>query len=269
MNLKKIHLFLSIIISLPIFQSCEEEFLLPSPEKIENTQLYSEVMSELLSIWRRIDEGMRNPTIAIGGQVIIDQATVAINGNTLVIDYGNIQKLCADGKTRKGRIEASINGIYGMVGGNLTINFKDFKVNGNLVKGQLHLMTTSITPTFNFSSSDFEFRDFLISFNSDINWISGFETNIFLDDSLTFSLSGTAARQSTSFGFNFKTHDQHHLTCALGCQYRILSGIVNLHTHSDSSRVDLDFIESDGCNDLVRVFFINEKYNTFIKFTGF
>lgn len=262
-----IHFFL--LIPSFILLSCEEEYLMPSPEKIENTKLYSEVMGELLSIWRRIDEGIRNPTVLAGGQVSLDQANVAINGSTLVIDFGNIQKLCADGKTRRGRIEVSISGLYGVPGGTLNVQFVGYKVDDRPVSGQLTLITTSTLPSFNLTSQNFLFKDFQFSIDNSINWISGFDTYINVDDSLTFSFTGTAIRQSSSYGFSFNTDEKNPLFCAMICPYRLINGIIHLHATSDSSRIELDFLESDGCNDVVRAYFINEKYSTFIKFPGF
>ncbi len=271
MSFIKCIFYLLLTISLLCLQSCEEEFLMPSPEKIENTKLYSEVIGELFSIWRRVDEGIRNPTVSAGGQVFIDQANVSITGKTLVIDFGNIQRLCADGKTRRGKIEVEINGLYGLPGGSLDIQFIGFRVDDKPVSGQLYMHTTSssMQPSFTLTSGNFSYKDFQITIDNTIQWISGFESFINLDDTLTFSFTGTATRQSSSFGFNYQTDEKNPLLCVMSCPQRIIQGIVNLYTLSDSSQVELDFIESDGCNDLVRASFINERFSTFIKFSGF
>lgn len=263
-------LFLLLFMSVIGLSSCEDEFLLPSPEKVENTQLFSEVLSEILSVWRRFDEGIRNPTVVIGGQVILDQATVAINGNTLVIDFGNIQKLCADGKTRRGRIEATLSGEYGTSGSFATINFIGFRVDDKPISGQVTVTAISNKPVFQLTSNNFLFRDFLFQINSEIDWISGFNTALHLDDTIAFKFEGMANRQQNStYGFYFKSETNQDIIVALACEYRVLQGILGLKTQTDSSNIVLDFVESDKCNDVVRVHFVNEKYTTFFKFSGF
>lgn len=266
-NLKR-HL-LTLFLTVFSLISCEDEFLLPSPEKVENTQLYAEVLGEFLSVWRRFDEGIRNPIVAAGGQLVIDQATVVKNGNVLSIDYGNIQKLCADGKTRRGRIEATINGNYGLPGNSITITFIGFRVDDKPLDGTINITTVSSDPQFNISSTNFTFKDYLLNLNSSLFWHSGFNTYTFVDDTLTYTLQGTASRQSRNYSLKFETDSQNAIQIALGCNYRVLKGVLRLHVDNDSSEVILDFIEADGCSDIIKVEFVNERYNTFIKFSGF
>lgn len=261
--------FLILFFSVFSIYSCEDEFLLPSPEKVENTQLYAEVLGEFLSVWRRIDEGIRNPTVAAGGQVVIDQATVVKNGNILSIDYGNIQKLCADGKTRRGKIEAAIKGDYGFTGSSIIISFIGFRVDDIPVDGSITISAVSSDPQFNVHSTNFSYRDYLLNLNSIMTWHNGFNTYTFIDDTLTLTLQGTASRQSRNFTLKYETDSQNTIKLALGCNYRVVKGLLNLRIDKDSSLVKFDFIEADGCNDLIKVEFVNERYNTFIKFSGF
>ncbi|GCD79997.1 hypothetical protein [Schleiferia thermophila] len=268
LSLQKFFIPLLIAFSI-LFTSCEDEFLMPSPEKVENTQLYSEVMSELFNIWKRVDEALRNPTVIAGGQVSIDQANIAINGSVLVIDFGNIQKLCEDGKTRRGRIEVTLSGIYGIAGSAFQLEFVSYRVNNNPVEGTIGISTKQTNESFILTSSNFTFRDMKFNIESEIFWKTGFLSVTNDDDTLHISFSGTASRNSVPYTIGFNTVTNRDLHVAMSCDYKILSGIIFLQHKNDSSEVILDFIDSDQCNDLVKVHFVNERYNTFIKFSGF
>jgi hypothetical protein len=190
------------------------------------------------------------------------------NPHELIIDFGEENCLCNDGKYRRGKIIVSFTGRYWWPGTVITTGFDEFYVNDNQLDG-----TKVLT---NMGKNDDDHPYFLISvtgvvhkaldggtfsWNAEMEreWVEGFTTKKIRDD--VYHITGEAS----GIRPNGKTWDReiiNELRKEMNCRF-IVSGTVEIRPEDLSTRL-LDFGDGE-CDNIATVLIDGVTYTIFLN----
>lgn len=130
---------------------------------------------------------------------------------TLVLDYGNDDTACVDGRIRKGRIRATLSGPYGAPGTVLQIRPDSFYLNEWNINGQLDMVfeasagnTVAASRTIRngrITDNDLGYYKTDVFFDAEqrVEMIAGMDTNLVEGD--VFAVTGTATGRNSRGAF--------------------------------------------------------------------
>ncbi|MDX5325847.1 MAG: hypothetical protein LPK80_06260 [Bacteroidota bacterium] len=215
-----------------------------------------EALGVMINTYDRVDEALRNSDLQNNGQTTIDNASVTWSNNLLTIDFGNGTS-GSDGKIRKGTITAQVTGDYFQSGSTTTISFNGFSVDDHSVKGGISLSnSTQNMPTYTVSATNFVFDDLVgLTNQMTFEWQAGFNTQSDDQDDI-YSLSGNGNIDQLSGDQDLGLDIVIPIKYVRACQWGVEEGALNCAwtgTDAPFSSIDLDFISSDGCNNLYQI----------------
>lgn len=221
--------------------SCKKE------NQEENEMATSEDMalseSTFDQIFKEIDGNATEVGLKKSYPIVTIDSTVS--PKTMTIDYGSINFLCNDGNYRRGKILLSWTGRYRDINTVISTTFDNFYQNDNKVEG-----TKTITNMGRNASNQLTFSiavdgkitnaaNEVITWKSNRTrtWTHGELTKTWLDDK--YLISGEANGVNRN-GFTFTTKITSPLTIDLSCQWRIVSGTIELTPENKPTRT-IDF----------------------------
>jgi len=187
--------------------------------------------------------------------VEISLDTVSIP-HALIIDFGEENCLCNDGKYRRGIIIVSFTGHFWRPGTVLTYEFDNYHVNDNRVEG------TKVITNMGFNDEDNMYYSFevigviylannggTISWNSsmEVEWIEGIDTFILRDD--VYLISGEADGIRAN-GYTWEREIINPLRKEIGCKH-FVSGTVEMRPEGLAIRL-LDYGNGE-CDNIATV----------------
>ncbi len=120
--------------------------------------------------------------------------------HVITVDFGNTNCLCADGKTRNGKIIRTYTGKYKDSGSVHTITFDGYQVNNNDIKGYKTVTNNGMNAIGNYNYT-IDSKDTIIKAGTTNSiswqstryreWINGYGSNTHTDDK--YSITGTAS----------------------------------------------------------------------------
>ena len=211
--------------------------------------------------------GSRDDGIVFGGCVTVTLDTTVMP-RELVIDFGEENCLCLDGKYRRGRIIVTFNGRYKHPGTVITHGFEDYYVNDNKVDGtkvvtnmgpndEGHVyFTIEVVGVIHLANNAGT-----ISWNSSRQreWVQGYETPNRWDD--IYHLTGTADGIRSN-GMTWEAEIFEPLRNELACRF-IVSGTVEIRPENRPVLL-LDY--GDGsCDNIATVTINGEVYTIYLR----
>lgn len=200
-----------------------------------------------------------------------DCATVTLDTTvdirTIIIDFGDENCLCNDGRYRRGKILVSFTGRYWHTGTVITTGFDNYFVNDNQVDGTKVVTNMgpndSGHPVFNIDVTGVIYlanNGGTLSWNSERirEMIEGYDTRRIRDD--VYLITGTANGIRPN-GTTWETEIVNPLRRELNCRY-IVSGTVNITPQGLSTRV-LDFGDGE-CDNIATITIDGVTYTIFL-----
>jgi len=205
--------------------------------------------------------------------VVITDSISSPGHYIITVDFGTTDVVCADGRTRRGKIIINANGRYWATGTVITTTFDGYYVNDNQVTGT-HIVTnagnnSSGQPTFNVSVNG----SIILANNAGtITWVStrtrtyiaGYTTPGYLFDDkiqVTGSANGTTANGDV-FSATIGTPLLRDFTCPLGSgRWHFVEGTIALNI-TGKSPVSIDY--GNGSCDNEATATLNGHTYTFI-----
>lgn len=188
---------------------------------------------------------------------------------TMIIDFGNSNCLCNDGRYRKGIINISFTGNYREQGTIITYNFDNYFVNNNQIDG------TKIVTNMGFNSDNniyytVEVIGFIhlsnnvgtITWNSSTirEWIEGIETTLNLSDDIYLITGSANGIRPSNQSWNREIIDP--LRIEIGCQW-IVSGTMKI-TPENGSPIYVDWGSDGECDNIATVIVNGITYTIFL-----
>lgn len=184
----------------------------------------------------------------------------------LIVDFGDEDCLCYDGKYRRGKIIVSYTGLYADSGSSHTITFDNYFVNGYKIDGTHtiinngHNAAGNITFSVNINShiTDTAGRTLTYTSSRTREWVQGSNTlGLFQWADDVYSITGTA--NGTGFdGKQFTVNITNALIVALNCRW-IEKGTLEF-TPSGEVKRTIDFGNGD-CDNKITVTIAGGSFN--------
>jgi len=190
-----------------------------------------------------------------------------VDVRTIIIDFGEENCLCNDGRYRRGKILVSFTGRYWNPGTVITTGFDHYFVNDNQVDGTKVVTNMGLNdqghPVFNIDVTGIIYlanNDGTLSWNSERNreMIEGYNTNTKWDDIYQITGSANGIRPN---GTTWKTEIVNPLRRELVCRF-VVSGTVNIIPQGLSTRV-FDFGDGD-CDNIATLTIDGVTYTIFL-----
>ena len=211
--------------------------------------------------------GSRDDGIVFGGCVTVTLDTTVMP-RELIIDFGEENCLCLDGKYRRGKIIVTFNGRYKAPGTVITHSFEDYYVNDNKVDGTK--VVTNMGP--NDEGNVYYTIEVVgvihladnagtISWNSSRQreWIQGYDTPNRWDD--IYHITGTADGIRAN-GTTWESEIFEPLRNELACRF-LVSGTVEIRPQNRPVAL-LDY--GDGsCDNIATVTVNGEVYTIYLR----
>lgn len=225
-------LFAGAIFTSALFlQSCQrnsdEDLDIETQSSTDNYQLESNVNDAL----KEVDAAANASNLGKAGPTVtIDSAA---NPKSMIINYG-LATICADGKTRSGKLIVTWTGRYRETGTVITITTDSFYQNGNkleatkTVKNEGRNTSGNLNYTVNVVSAKLTTITGKIStWTSTRNreWTSGENTLAWGDD--VYLITGTASGVSSN-QLNYTANITSPLKIDLSCAYRLTAGEIEV-----------------------------------------
>lgn len=257
--MKRSFLYLVIgALSLSAFYSCEElENLCNIQESdLKTGDVFVKSLNTMIDIYKRVDEANKNAIVLSGGEDKIDGASCKIEGDSLFIDFGIGDVVCADGKLRRGSIRVRLLNDYLLPAGEANAILSNYFVDGTQISGQFDARNDgpAASPVYNISTTEFNVGDeSTVDYTFDASWGQGFETSDPTDD--IFDVSGIVTGEDKENAKDFTADVIQPLHYVTACPDYIEKGILDIQLVGDTtvSGFIVDFIDSDGCNNLFQV----------------
>lgn len=198
-------------------------------------------------------------------EVSLDTVSVP---HALIIDFGDENCLCNDGKYRRGQIIVSFTGHFWRPGTVLTYEFDDYYVNDNKVEG------SKVVTNMGFNEEDNMYYSFevvgavyladdggTISWNSsmEVEWIEGIDTFILRDD--VYLLTGEASGIRAN-GHIWEREIINPLRKEIGCKH-FVSGTVEMRPENLPVRL-LDYGNGE-CDNIATVIVDGVVYTIILR----
>lgn len=206
-----------------------------------------------------VDDGARNETGINKMNSDCPQRTLSFSTDstvkTLTFDWGTAGCQGPDGRTRKGKIIATITGKYTSTGTKISVAFQDYYVSGTHVEG-----TVSLERTGKHAHTLTVVGGKITKDGKTIKWdathtrecVSGCDS---LTPNSQFSITGHSTGTNIN-GVNFTTNIKSALIVVPSCTWKITKGILEL-TQGEKAMRTLDF--GDGTCDNIVTLTINGK----------
>ena len=256
--MKRSILYLALAgVSLSAFYSCDDlEALCGIGENdLQTGEVFVTSLNHMVDIYKRVDAANKDSVVLNGGVSKIDGAECLIDGDSLIIDFGASEVLCADNKLRKGSIRTKLTGAYNIPSGEVNAVLSNYFVEGTQISGQMDARNDGpiSNPSFNIATIAFEVGDeSTVDYSVGLLWEEGFETEVSNDD--IFNVSGTVSGVDNMNIKNFTSMVIEPLRYVTNCPAVVEKGIMEIELVGDSTVMFmLDFIEADGCNNLFEV----------------
>ncbi len=256
--MKKSILYLALAgISMTAFYGCEDlENLCGIGEAdLQTGDVFVKSLNHMIDVYKRVDEANKNPVVRAGGKEVIDGATCEIVGDSLFIDFGAGDVACADGKLRKGSIRARLLNVYILPTGEANAVLSNYHVDGTMISGSFDAKNDGppTAPKFDITTTKFSVgEESAVDYTLDASWSQGF-TTVNPDDDI-FDVAGNVMGEDKTNVKNFTALMIEPLHYVTSCPDYLEKGIVEVELTGDSTVVFLiDFIESDGCNNLFQI----------------
>jgi hypothetical protein len=186
-------------------------------------------------------------------------AIVTHTGDSIIVDFGTTDCLCADGRYRRGKIFITYTGVYADSGSTHTITFDNYYQNDDQVTGY-----KTVTNAGHNSSGQIYFN---VTINGKImrttgavdsvnwtrvrTWLTGSSTATWTDDSYSISGNGTMIRTtsagvSTDLSVSIPTATP--LVVAYDCRW-IESGTIDYTLTATGATRSINFGTTPVCND--------------------
>ena len=268
MNQIKIKQLLAISLSLAIFMtSCQKDEATPDGDTgFSNDDAFAEgIFDDVSNIAdEAYDLGSDNLksgnelTVYLGSCAEITLDTVA-DPRELIIDFGEENCLCNDGKYRRGKIIISFTGRYKKPGSVITTGFDDYYVNDHQVDG------TKVVTNMGENEDGNPYFSIVVTgvvyladdggtlswnANKTRTWVEGYETRRIRDDVYLIDGSADGIRPS---GITWEREIVNALRKEMNCRW-IVSGTVEITPEDRPTRI-LDY--GDGTCDNIATVIIN------------
>lgn len=235
--------------------SCEDTSLedLLADKEGELAKKYIKAEASISNLYAIVDLARRDSLLMQNDSSEIYGAMSSRSGSTITLDFGK-GVLGPDGIKRSGKITIDETGDY-LSNGSMNVNFMDYTVADIPVSGKVSLQKAG--GAINLSLTDFSADDDMqISAVKLINWESGFFT--FYDNSDdVYAISGTATAKSKNETTEITSNISEALKYNRSCDHKLLQGIIEIEIKGDTTNADIsgaiDFVEDDGCDNIVKV----------------
>ncbi len=255
---------ISILLAFTILMACEEGNSLDDLINSEATEIANQVIEaegHFLNVYLRIEDALRNEQLQNTGSATIDGAQVRLTNDSLLFNFGNVNVLTADNRTRRGKISCSLNANF--------LNTNSAVL--NTVTSQYFVDDKKVDLQFQAfndgnSSGAQEFRvenssvvinngELTLTGSKRFKWVDGFGTILLTNDDV-FHVTGSSNLSIPGKGLtataNFNASDP--VRVERSCSSVVTRGLINLDVVKEINQTgSLDFIPEDGCNNLVRV----------------
>lgn len=271
------HLTFSML-ALAAVASCSEEDLdqILGKDSTAMAQVYVNAEAQFLNLYNRIDQAMRDSVVITTGTAILDEAVVTLTTDSLVINFGNNNKLCADGKQRRGKIVAAKSGDFlNVANSTLSVLLVNFHVDDVPIGCEMDLRNAGLNaanqPVFVADTAYVSMGgDYMFGTTKELTFVNGFSTLYNTEDD-SYSISGSAVGSSVPDNgtYSASISSTNPLLYDRACAYKMVSGEVNLAIQTDTAfGLSVDFLDTDGCGNLVRIVQDNGGFFT-LPFGGF
>lgn len=201
--------------------------------------------------------GYRTTETTIGGC-----ATVTHSGDTITVNFGSTDCVCADGRTRRGEIIIVYSGAYSDSGSTHTITFSDYYQDDNAITGTKTVTNmghnSSGQPYFNVTING-TFTNHVTGAVSTVSWTrvrtwtAGSTTSTWTDDVYSISGSGSMVRTTTagvSTTVDVAISTTNPLIVAYSCRW-IEGGTITYTIASTGATRSIDYGSSSApvCNN--------------------
>lgn len=236
--------------------SCEDTNLedLLSDQDAETSENYIKTEAALSNLYSIVDRALRDSTFQATDSARVDGAMVWRDGSLVTIDHGN-GVIGTDGRTRKGAIQITETGGYMTTNASLAVALSNYSVDAKNVVGTMSL--TKIANNFELKIDSFSAGE-NVEINADkaVSWTNGFTTLTKTDDDV-FQFSGTASGTELNNNRELSSSITEAMVYDRSCSYKMTEGVLELVLAATDSTDELgaaiDFIDSDGCNNLVKL----------------
>lgn len=253
-----------------VLSSCEGDDLSGGllEREVEIANRYLQVEASISNTYQMIDKVLRDSVFRATDSSIVDFAIVTRNGSNILIDFGN-GVISPDGYVRQGSISILENGDYRTYGGFASANFTNYTLNQFNVQGSMQV-TNYLPDSMLLGLNDFLTMDSIeMDGIKSIKWGAGFNTSDVSDD--RYSISGTASGTLDDGSLFSVVTDP--LQFDNTCEHRITTGMLDFELQLDTVNATgtLDFIDSDGCQNLAKVSVErgDQSFQTARQFFGF
>ena len=252
--------------------SCDGEDIFGGGSEAEAalSEAYVNAEAAANTIYAYVDLSLRDSTLT-GPQdtSTIQGATVYIEASgDYVVDFGN-GVVGTDGVTRKGSIIFSASDKVITTGATVSATLSNYSRDDKPVQGALTLTVKSANMstqevTVGVQILNFNFNnEFTFSADKDLTWNFGYFTFFDTSDD-SYRLSGTASGTDVATGNAITTtiNPASALLYDRSCQYGMVSGIIDITLTGDSldyTGGNIDFLESDSCNNVVMITLENSE----------
>jgi hypothetical protein len=253
-----------IAITALVFASCQRERDEDISEGTEQT-LMERNAEDVIEIMEEARTGVVSQFKKQRGCATVTRDTLS-NPKVDIVDFGNTNCLCLDGKNRRGSIVATYTGNIANAGSYRTITYVNFFVDDNELKGNKVLTNNGLNAAGNVTFTIAN-TDTLIKPNNAgrVSWlgtrtreyIAGINTPIKGDD--MFKLTGTATGIKAN-GYSWSANITQPLIIDNSCKYKIKTGVVQLQPQGKALRT-IDY--GNGTCDNNATITINNKTFTF------
>jgi hypothetical protein len=212
---------------------------------------------------KEVDMAATDGGLKKGGFPIVTIDSIS-SPRTMTIDYGTSNYVCEDGNLRRGVILVTWTGAYRQLGTVITVNFKDFYQNDNHVEGTKSVsnmglnssnqMTYNVVVEMKVTNTSNEVYSWKSTRTR--TWISGYDTKTKWDD--IYLISGTSSGTNRR-GDLFTAKTISDLKIDMSCQWRVVSGIVEMNPEGKSART-IDY-GNGSCDNQITVT-VNGKSRT-------
>lgn len=274
------NLILVLVLLLPLLwlASCDDESKeVDFNPNISASKDYVRAEDAILEIVNSFFKGIHDSLVVNYGYGFIDVCDVSYHpsGNYINFGYGPVNRLCQDGKMRRGLFTATFTGqlfddwtLADIVTDSLFVD--DLLTEANMQIQKLGLndndlpeYSLKVTSTNIMLPDSAKINGVRMTTDYILVWAEGSNTATVHEDDL-YLISGTAAGFSTD-GIEFLTAVQDTLYDYVEC-FWISSGIDRITVPSASFPTgDIDYITGDGCNNAINFYFDDNLFYDVIK----
>lgn len=236
------------------FSSCDEEdpFGIEGAEsEMRLAEYFIETEALASRLYTTADRIMRDSLFLATDSTSINGGVVSRDGNTISLDYG-MGAAGSDGIVREGVINLVLTGNdFMQAGSEVAASFDNYTEDGEAVTGSFTLANDGGN-IFTFALSDLSIGgEFSINASKNISWVGGILTNTIEDD--VFVISGTTAGNELATTNEINAEIGTPVIYDATCEYGILEGTLNITLAGDELSFtggSIDFVDSDGCNNV-------------------